>query len=354
MGASGLPGAARTALAGDCHITTLGGSLRLAPSSRLVTLLRLVDRLPAPAVGARRRGRPVTYPDRLFLQALVVMIVRHLPRPGELLAILDQPTAEMQQVRVLLSAGGCFPSRRTWERRLARLRATLPAQIACLGRALGEQLQPWATCGRAVAIDSTVLHARGGVWHATHRAAGIVPHTSIDTAAAWTKSGWHGWVYGWKLHLVGTVASVWIPLAAELTLANVADNEVAPALLAALPADARFVLGDRHYNAPNVRDVCEQADRLLVTSLYGRYPHTDDGVEVRRVFHKLRSVAIENLNEHLKAIFDAHGSVPTKGLGATQRFALGAVFVYQLALWERAEAGVPDPRLGLKAFLKAA
>ena len=34
-----------------------------------------------------------------------------------------------------------------------------------------------------------------------------------------------------------------------------------------------------------------QADRLLVTTKYGRYPHTDDGVEVRRVFHKLRSIA---------------------------------------------------------------
>jgi hypothetical protein len=50
----------------------------------------------------------------------------------------------------------------------------------------------------------------------------VVPHTSIDTEAHWTKSGWHGWVYGWKLHLVNTVASVWIPLAAELPAANTA------------------------------------------------------------------------------------------------------------------------------------
>src|SRR5205807_7628871 len=74
---------------------------------------------------------------------------------------------------------------------------------------------------------STVLRARGGVWHKKDREAGVVPHTSIDTEASWTKSGWHGWVYGWKLHLVCTVAAVWIPLAAELTCANVADYEVA-------------------------------------------------------------------------------------------------------------------------------
>ena len=80
---------------------------------------------------------------------------------------------------------------------------------------------------------------------------------------------------------------------------------------------------------------------------------TDDGVEVRRVFHKLRSIARENFNEHFKSIFDGHGQVPTKGLIATQRFALGAIFVYQLSLLYRFESGL-GLCVGLKAFLKAA
>jgi len=325
----------------------------IAPGSRLVLLLQLVDRIPMPAPECRRRGRPPRYSDRLFLKALVVMIVRHLHRPGELLAVLDEPTAEMLQVRALLTEAGRWPCRRTWERRLGRLPETLPAQLTCLGHALVQHLHPWAHCGRAVAIDSTVLYVRGGVWHAKHRAAGIVPHTSIDTEAHWTKSGWHGWVYGWKLHLVSTVASIWIPLAAELTPANAADNELAPLLLADLPTEVRFVLGDLHYNAPNVRHVCEQAARVLITPQYGRYPHADDGVEVRRVFHKLRSANLETFNELFKGIFDVHGAVPTKGLRATRRFALGALFVYQLMLLARFEAGL-DLRIGLKAFLKAA
>jgi predicted membrane-bound mannosyltransferase len=56
--------------------------------------------------------------------------------------------------------------------------------------------------GAAGAVDSTALRARGGEWHRKHRLAGVVPHTAIDTEAGWTRSGWHGWVYGWKLHLV--------------------------------------------------------------------------------------------------------------------------------------------------------
>jgi hypothetical protein len=256
----------------------------------LVTLVKLVGRVPSPPPPARRRrGRPPTYPDRLFLQALVLMIVRHLHTVHALLSVLAQPTPEMQTLRALLTVDGRLPTRRTWERRLHAIPATLPAQIGCLGRALVALLQPWATCGRAAAIDSTLLRARGGVWHKKDREAGIVPHTSIDTEAHWTKSGWHGWVYGWKLHLITTVAHVWIPLAADLTAANVADNMHALTLLPELPAEVRYVLGDQHYNDPGIDAVCAQAGQTVVATRRGPYPHTDDGAGVRRILHELRA-----------------------------------------------------------------
>jgi hypothetical protein len=320
----------------------------------LVMLVRLVERLPLPPAPIKRaRGRPKTYGDRLFLKALVIMIVRHLHTVYELLSVLSQPTSEMQTLRSLLTEQDQYPSRRTWERRLKALPDNLPAQIGCLGRYLVSLIQPWASCGRAAAIDSTVLRSRGGVWHKKDRDSGEVPHTSIDTEAHWTKSGWHGWVYGWKLHLIATVAGVWIPLAADLTAANVADSEMAAELVCRMAAEVRYLLGDRHYNTPELREQCADDGRILITSRYGRYPHSDGGVEVRRMFHKLRSTAIENLNAQFKAIFDGHGQVPTKGLTNTRRFALGAILVYQLSLWYRFEHGL-DLRVGLKPFLKAA
>lgn len=321
----------------------------------LVSLVQAVDCLPEPPKPPqkRRRGRQTLYPNKLFLKALVIMIVRRLHKVGELLSVLEQPTVEMQMLRLLLSENGQFPSRRTWERRLGALPDTLPAQIGCLGRHLVALLKPWQECGRAVAIDSTVLRAQGGVWHKKDRLAGVVPHTRIDTDAHWTKSGWHGWVYGWKLHLICSVGPVWIPLAADLTPANAADNEIAPDLIAQLPCHQLFVLGDLHYNAPNVDDACFLRGYTLVTTQYGKYPHTDAGTDVRRVFHKLRSAAIENFNEQFKGIFSAHEQVPTKGLTRTKRFALGAVLVYQLALLYRFEKGM-DLRVGLKPFLRAA
>jgi hypothetical protein len=156
-----------------------------------------------------------------------------------------------------------------------------------------------------------------------------------------------------KLHLAAVVASVWIPLAADLTPANTADNEAAPALIRELPPQVRYLLGDVQYNDPALRHRCEEAGCELVTTRRGAYPHTDGGVEVRRIFHKLRSLAMENFNQHFKGIFGVHGSVPTKGLRNTKRFALGAIFVYQLALLYRHEHGL-ELNVGLKPFLQAA
>ncbi len=327
------------------------GDMHMASQAPLLMqLLALVDQVPL-APSAARHGRPRLYSERLFLKAVVVMVVRHLPTIHALLAVLDQP--EMAPVRAALTEHGRFPTRRTFERRLHVLPARLPQHIASVGDYLLALLDPWAQGGRAVAIDSTPLHARGGVWHKKHREAGEVPHSSIDTEAHWTKSGWHGWVYGWKLHVVVTVADLWLPLAAELTPANVADNEEAPTLLDALTPHELFVLGDTSYNDLDLHEHCATRQRMLVATKRGAYPHHDAGVEVRRIFHELRSRASENFNGQFKAIFDCSRPVPTKGLIATKRYMLGAVLLYQLALLHRFRAG-GSLRVGLKPMLLAA
>jgi hypothetical protein len=325
----------------------------VADPQPLFTLLQLIDEMPLAT--PPRRGRPCVYADRVILKALLVMIVRQLPTVGSLLAVLAEPTAEMTHVRAQLTdEHGRFPSRRTWERRLDRIVDDLPTLIRVLGAYLLALLQPWPRGGRAVAIDSTVLAARGGVWHKKDREAGVVPHSSIDIEAAWTKSGWHGWVYGWKLHVVVTVSeTAWLPLAGTLTAANVADNKEAPALLGDLPEAVLAILGDQHYTDPDLAALATGSNRLLITTKRGAYPHTDDGVEVRRIFHQLRSHAIENFNCQFKATFNCLGQVPTRGLRATTRYVLGAVLLYQLTLWhhQRLER---DLRVGVKSFVLAA
>jgi hypothetical protein len=90
----------------------------ITQQSVLVQLIRLVERIPSPPPPRRRRARPIVYSEKLFLKALVIMIVRRLHRVGELLAVLDEPPSEMSMVRNSLSEEGRFPSRRTFQRRL--------------------------------------------------------------------------------------------------------------------------------------------------------------------------------------------------------------------------------------------
>jgi hypothetical protein len=326
----------------------------LRQTSLLVSLVLLIDRLPWPSEPTKRpRGRPKTYSDRLILKALAIMIIRRLYTAYAFLTFLEQDDPLPHQLRPLLYEQGRFPTRRTWERRLAALPQTLPGLIGCVGRHLAGLLHPWAVHGRAVAVDSTPLKTSGGVWHKKHKETGEIPHTSIDTEAGWSKSGWHGWWYGWKLHLAVSVGSVWIPLAAELTPANTADNTVAPQLLAPLPAEVRYILGDTHYNDPEVRTLCEQTNRALVAPRRGAYPHQDDGVDVRRIFHKLRSQAIEPFNGLFKNVFEWRTQMPVKGLQRSRLLALGAIAIYQLVLLYQHEHHLPLGK-GIKPLLRAA
>src|SRR5262249_6825927 len=115
------------------------------------------------SVAHRQEVKPVTEPKKqpiyyvvffdidypLFVQALVIMIVRHLHTVHELLSVLSQSTPEMQTLCSELCFEGQYPSRRTWERRLKALPASLPAQIGCLGRYLVSLIRGWIRCGRA-------------------------------------------------------------------------------------------------------------------------------------------------------------------------------------------------------------
>lgn len=51
--------------------------------------------------------------------------------------------------------------------------------------------------------DASLFKALGPVWHQSDRKANRIPERlrNLDTEASWGKSGYHGWVYGYALHL---------------------------------------------------------------------------------------------------------------------------------------------------------
>jgi len=124
------------------------------------------------------------------MKALVIMIIRRLDTSYALLAFLDQDDAVAARLRPLWCAHGRFPSRRTWERRLATLPPSLPGVIGYCGRHLGVLLTLWAMHAHAVAGDSPPLASGGGVWHNKHREQGMIPHWSIDIQAGLRRCRW--------------------------------------------------------------------------------------------------------------------------------------------------------------------
>ena len=100
--------------------------------------------------------------------------------------------------------------------------------------------------------------------------------------------------------------------------ANEGDSEPAPDLLREVPADVRFILDDRHDNAPELCENCEQSDRLPVTTKSGRSLHTDDAACTSCI-----PVPMSNIMHISQASLTAMDRSPTFGLIATQRFADG-------------------------------
>src|SRR5919202_1511171 len=130
----------------------------LTCGSILVSLLWLVEQIPTPPPPAKRqRGRQETYSDKLFVKALIVMIIRRLYTASTLLHFLEQDDPIALQIRPLLMEHGRLPTRRTWERRFETLPARLPALIGCLGRQLVTLLRPWAAQGNEAAVVSPHL-----------------------------------------------------------------------------------------------------------------------------------------------------------------------------------------------------
>src|SRR3989304_547985 len=94
-------------------------------------------------------------------------------------------------------------------------------------------------CGSAG--DKSLFKAQGPVWHQADREAGRIPDKlrHLDTEATWSKSAYHGWVYGYGLHL--TCNAVGFPKLIQTETASVSQSQViddkSPAILYSLCPD---------------------------------------------------------------------------------------------------------------------
>ena len=173
-----------------------------AAPDALLTIVEQVKEYYVEPPSHRQRGRPRTFSSQAFLLLAVVGVVLRTFKPQELCTLLSKDGSLRERLGF-----SRVPHRRTVERRLD---ATLPeaeAQVAALGQQILADVVPRPDEPQASAIDGRMYQAQGPLWHKRDREQGRIPARlrNLDTESAWSKSGYRGWVQGYRLVLQGLV-----------------------------------------------------------------------------------------------------------------------------------------------------
>jgi Transposase DDE domain len=165
------------------------------------------------------RGHPLVYEHKALIVFFFMMQQRRIFRFKVQRRWL-QRHCEMLKVFGL----DTVPHRTTLSRRYKTLYAVLQDFIAFLGH-YAEDLDPRFT-SEDLYTDKSLFKAQGPVWHQSARQDGRIPEKlrHLDTDASWSKSGYHGWVYGYGLHLVDN--RVGFPKLVQVETATVSEKVV--------------------------------------------------------------------------------------------------------------------------------
>lgn len=167
------------------------------------------------------------------------------------------------------------PHRITLSRRYKELYEVLPAFIEFVGQYASQLDERFES--QDLYEDKSLFKACGPVWHQSDREAHRIPPKlrALDTDATWSKSGYHGWVYGYSVHLTcngaGFPTLAQVETAAYSETQAIADKE--PALLRRICP--RTLTGDNGYTkALRIRSWAKAGVALLTPAIKwvnGRY-----------------------------------------------------------------------------------
>ena len=271
----------------------------------------------------RQRGRPRTFSGQAFLLLAVVGIVLRTFKPQELCTLLSKDVNLRERLGF-----SRVPHRRTVERRLD---ATLPeaeAQVAALGQQILAEVGPEPDQPQASAIDGRMYQAQGPLWHKRDRDQGRIPARlrNVDTESAWSKSGYRGWVQGYRLVLQGLVFPAPVPLFARRCPNTVGESTVLEDALAGTQLPMTDVLlGDSTFGATELVTTYAEHGGWLLTPQ--QLPTNLESWQ-----HNLYAYRRETIELLFQRIIQACDLkvCPAKGLARTGTFVIASVWLYQV------------------------
>ena len=146
------------------------------------------------------RGRPYVYSPTVILRCFVVRIWFRLDSNRALHEYLAMEIPYNKKVMRVCGLSR-IPNRRTFDRRLATISNDIKNRITTMGNLFVHDkiIDP-----SILSTDSTLIKAKGHVWHKSSMKKKVVPRSGIDIGAKWGFSHTKGWIFGYKLHLISS------------------------------------------------------------------------------------------------------------------------------------------------------
>lgn len=193
-------------------------------------------------------------------------------------------------------------------------------------------------------IDKSLFKAQGPVWHQRHRKQGRIPAglRHLDTDATWSKSAYHGWVYGYGLHIICNEFA--FPLRVQVETAAYSEKQMLIGMEQALLADVTLetLTGDNSYTqARRIRRFAKYGLILLTpaakwtTGRYARAYHVLIKQPRYRALLRKRRTTIEPLFDLVAKVIgatDNHKQLPLQRLPNVRTCLALATFTVQIAM----------------------
>lgn len=287
----------------------------------LLRLLQKISEHYQVPIAKCKRGRQPDFSDLSFLLLAVAAVVTKTFADAELFRLLETDSKLRQSCGFTR-----VPHRTTILRRLKSLTAQAEQQIARMGAEILAEVTP-AQSQTVSAIDGRMYQAIGPKWHKKDRQAGQIPLRlrHVDTESEWFKSGYRGWIQGYRLVLQSLVFPFPVPLSATWTANNIGESTIARQVI----GDGRVVktdvlLADETFGGEDLVALYRAADVWLLTPR--QLPPQ------RRSFkadlYDYRKETIELLFQRIIQSFDLK-ACRVKGLNKNGAFVLACVWAYQ-------------------------
>lgn len=255
-----------------------------------------------------------------------------------------------------------LPARSTFFDRYRSMHKLYRTAIELQGRqAVKERVADCTT----VAVDKSLIAARGPQWHRSDRKAGRIPKGlhGVDHDSTWGFSKHHGWVQGYGYEVVVTAGkgSAVCPLLASVDTASVSEHVSFSDKIEHLPGQTKHVLADSGYDNDNFGERIEWTEHQRRTGRRFLCPRNPRNLPTRKLpdpgtaglstrrrhrlqrlafyksragrrLYKRRGQSVEPFNEWFKSSFELDKQVWHRGLANNRTQMLAAIFCYQLLL----------------------